>query len=59
MMQLVKAIARATEAAIEWVCALVRRPARAFRRRRERSVRDKLEAERLDRIRNPEKYPGK
>jgi hypothetical protein len=59
LIQLVKAIARATEAVIELVCALVRLPARAFRWMRGRSVRDKLEAERLDRIRNPEKYLGK
>jgi hypothetical protein len=57
--KLVKAIAWATDAVVELVWALVRLLARAFRWRPARSVRDKLEAERLDRIRNPAKYLGK
>jgi hypothetical protein len=53
--QLLQAIAKATDLFIELVWALVRFPARTIRRRR--TVR--LEAERLDRIRNPSKYLGK
>ena len=57
--QLLQAIARATLALIELVWTLFRFPARALRQRRRRSARDKREAERLDRIRNPTKYLGK
>jgi hypothetical protein len=57
--QLVKAIVAATDVVIELVWALVRLPVRVFRWRPGRSVRDKLEAERLDRLRNPAKYLGK
>jgi len=57
--QLLQAIARPTMAAIELLWTLVRFPARALRRSRRRSARDKREAERLDRIRNPAKYLGK
>jgi hypothetical protein len=55
--QLLQAIAKATDVFIELVWALVRFPARPLRRRR--TLRDELEAERLDRIRNPSKYLGK
>jgi hypothetical protein len=57
--QLLQAIARATEALIERVLAFVCSPARALRRRRRQTLRNELEAERLDRIRNPSKYLGK
>jgi hypothetical protein len=57
--QLVKALAWATDVVIELVWALIRLPARAFGRSRRQTVQDELEAERLDRIRNPSKYLGK
>jgi hypothetical protein len=57
--QLVKAIVAATDVVIWLIWGLVRLSAYAFRWRPGRSVRDKLEAERLDRIRNPAKYLGK
>jgi hypothetical protein len=56
--QLVKAIAWATEALTGLVWALICFPPRAFRQWRTRTAQDRLEAERLDRIRNPSKYLG-
>ena len=41
------------------VCRLPKIIAGVFRDRRQQAVRNELEAERLDRIRNPEKYRGK
>jgi len=56
--RLLHAIVRATEALIELVWALICFPPRALLRWRRRAVQDRLEAERLDRIRNPSKYLG-
>jgi hypothetical protein len=56
--QLVKAVAWATEVLIGLVWALICFPPRALRRWRRRTLQDRLEAERLDRIRNPSKYLG-
>jgi hypothetical protein len=44
---------------LKQVCALPQSIANAFRQRRQRAVQNELEAERLDRIRNPSKYLGK
>jgi len=55
----VKAIVAAADVVFGLICGLLRLPARAFRWRPGGSVQHKLEAERLDRIRNPAKYLGK
>jgi hypothetical protein len=44
---------------LKQVCMLPQSIANAFRQRRQRAVQNELEAERLDRIRNPSKYLGK
>jgi len=44
---------------LKQVCALPQSIANALRQRRQTAVQDELEAERLDRIRNPSKYLGK
>jgi hypothetical protein len=43
----------------KWIREMPQARAKLASRRREREVLDNLEAERLDRIRNPEKYRGK
>ena len=44
---------------VKQVCSLPRSVVNAVQQRRQRVVRNKLEAERLDRIRHPSKYLGK
>lgn len=44
---------------IRQVCRLPQMVAQAVKQRRQQGVLDGLEVERLDRIRNPEKYRGK
>jgi hypothetical protein len=44
---------------VKQVCLLPQSVADAVQQRRRRLVRNELEAERLDRIRNPSKYLGK
>jgi hypothetical protein len=56
--RLLDAIVRATQMLLGLVWALICFPPRALRRWRRRIVQDRLEAERLDRIRNPSKYLG-
>jgi hypothetical protein len=56
--RLLQAIVRATETLIGLVWAIICFPPRALRQWRRRTVQDRLEAERLDRIRNPSKYLG-
>ncbi|MGO8763996.1 MAG: hypothetical protein ACLQSR_02540 [Limisphaerales bacterium] len=46
----------------QWVkqaCLLPKTIVKAFRQRQQQAIRNELEAERLDRIRNPVKYRGK
>ena len=44
---------------VRQVCLLPQNVANAIKQRRRRAVRNELEVERLDRIRNPSKYLGK
>jgi hypothetical protein len=44
---------------IKQICALPATVAKAFGQHKQQAARAELEAERLDRIRNPEKYRGK
>jgi len=44
---------------VKQACSLPQAVADAIKQRRRRVVRNELEAERLDRIRNPSKYAGK
>ncbi len=44
---------------VKQVCLLPQAIANAVRQRQQRDVLNELEVERLDRIRNPEKYRGK
>lgn len=44
---------------VKQACLIPKNIANAFKQRRLRAVRNELEVERLDRIRNPSKYLGK
>ena len=44
---------------VKQACLLPQSIVNAIQQRRQRVIRDELEAERLDRIRNPSKYLGK
>jgi hypothetical protein len=44
---------------VKQACLIPQNIANAFKQRRLRAVRNELEVERLDRIRNPSKYLGK
>jgi hypothetical protein len=59
MIQLLKLICQATVGLFRQVGLFPHSVAVAFRQRRQRLALSALEAERLDRIRNPSKYLGK
>ena len=58
-MNLLKQVCLTVSGMVSQVGLLPRTIANFFRRRRQRMVLNELEAERLDRIRNPDKYRGK
>jgi hypothetical protein len=57
--QVMNGFAAATVVVLGWTWALVRLCTHAFGRRPRPTLQDQLEAERLDRLRNPSKYLGK
>ena len=58
-MRILKQICMATVLLVREVCLLPQTIANGFKEKRSSMVRNDLEAERLDRIRNPSKYRGK
>jgi len=58
-MQILKLICQTTVGLFKQACLLPHAVAVAFKQRRRQFALDVLEAERLDRIRNPSKYLGK
>jgi hypothetical protein len=54
-----KLIYQAFSQLVKQVCSLPKTIANAVKQRQQQVVRNELEAERLDRIRNPSKYRGK
>jgi hypothetical protein len=58
-MKMLKLIGQATAEMVRHIWLLPQTIAQFGRRRQQRVILDKLEVERLDRIRNPSKYRGK
>jgi hypothetical protein len=58
-MEKIKHFCRALLLPLKQVCLFPWAVAEAFKKRGQQTIRNELEAERLDRIRNPSKYLGK